>query len=107
MKTPTATLIEALRILSRDIESEDGTANAAIAEAADRLEELSRANEWQPITEDQKDGSYFLGATPQGVMRLRWWNGNKGGETRFCNFLGDDGNAYSPTLYMPVPKVTP
>jgi hypothetical protein len=36
------TLISALRILARDIQSEDGVANAAIAEAADRLAELSR-----------------------------------------------------------------
>ena len=35
----TETLIKALRILSRDIESCDGVANAAIAEAADRLQE--------------------------------------------------------------------
>jgi plasmid maintenance system antidote protein VapI len=43
MNTPrssTETLINALRILSRDIYSEDGVANAAISEAADRLEEL-------------------------------------------------------------------
>lgn len=38
--TDTTTLIEAMRILSREIESGDGVANAAIAEAADRLEEL-------------------------------------------------------------------
>ena len=40
--TETKTLIEALRILARDIQSEDGVANAAIAEAADRLEELAK-----------------------------------------------------------------
>lgn len=40
--TDTQTLIEALRILTRDIESGDGVANACIAEAADRLEELPR-----------------------------------------------------------------
>jgi len=40
MKTKTKTLIKALRILSRDIESDDGVANACVAEAADRLEEL-------------------------------------------------------------------
>ena len=37
-RTDTATLIKAMRILARDIESGDGVANAAIAEAADRLE---------------------------------------------------------------------
>jgi hypothetical protein len=35
-------LIAALRVLARDIHSDDGIANAAMAEAADRLEELSR-----------------------------------------------------------------
>lgn len=43
MKTPrssTETLIAAMRILSRDIQSGDGVANAAIAEAAQRLDEM-------------------------------------------------------------------
>jgi hypothetical protein len=40
MKTPTQTLAAALRILANDIESPDGVANAAIAEAAERLDEL-------------------------------------------------------------------
>lgn len=36
----TEILIESLRILSRDIESEDGVANAVIAEAAQRMSDL-------------------------------------------------------------------
>jgi signal transduction histidine kinase len=40
MKTNTQTLAAALRQLANDIESPDGVANAAIAEAAERLEEL-------------------------------------------------------------------
>jgi hypothetical protein len=40
MRSSTETLIEALRILANEIQSEDGVANAAIAEAADRMEEL-------------------------------------------------------------------
>lgn len=40
IKTDDKTLISALRILVRDIQSDDGVANACIAEAADRLEEL-------------------------------------------------------------------
>ena len=39
-KSSTETLIAAMRILARDIESGDGVANVAIAEAADRLAEL-------------------------------------------------------------------
>ena len=40
--TGTKTIIEALRILARDMQSDDGVANAAIAEAADRLEKQQR-----------------------------------------------------------------
>ena len=39
-KSDTKTIIGAMRILSREIYCEDGVATAAIAEAADRLEEL-------------------------------------------------------------------
>jgi len=42
MRSTTETLIAAMRILARDIQSGDGVANAAIAEAADRLEELQK-----------------------------------------------------------------
>ena len=40
MKTPTQPLAAALRQLANDIDSPDGVANAAIAEAAERLGEL-------------------------------------------------------------------
>lgn len=40
IKSDTKTLIAAMRILAEDIQSEDGVANSAIAEAANRLEEL-------------------------------------------------------------------
>ena len=50
MKSSTETLIAALRILARDIQSGDGVANAAIAEAADRLTELKRENADQGLT---------------------------------------------------------
>ena len=39
MNTPTETLVSAMRALANDIQSEDGVANAAIQEAAQRLEE--------------------------------------------------------------------
>jgi ABC-type transporter Mla subunit MlaD len=42
MKTPIETLIKALRILANDIQSDDGVANAAISEAANRLEEQQK-----------------------------------------------------------------
>lgn len=45
MKTDTTTLISAMRVLANDIQSADGVANAAIAEAADRLEMLQKEME--------------------------------------------------------------
>lgn len=39
MKSDTEKLIKAMRVLARDIQSDDGAANAAIAEAAVRLQE--------------------------------------------------------------------
>lgn len=39
-RTPTPVLIEAMLILARDIHSDDGVANTAILEAAQRLSEL-------------------------------------------------------------------
>lgn len=44
MKSKTETIIKAMRILSAEIHSDDGVANAAIAEAADRLDELQQRN---------------------------------------------------------------
>ena len=39
MKSSTRSLINALRVLDSEIQSEDGVANAVIAESAQRLEE--------------------------------------------------------------------
>lgn len=44
MKSSTETIIKAMYILSNDIQSQDGVANAAILEAAIRLEELDKEN---------------------------------------------------------------
>jgi hypothetical protein len=43
MRTDTQTLIAAMRHLAATIQSDDGVANAAIAEAADRLDEMHAA----------------------------------------------------------------
>lgn len=50
-RTPDATLIAALRILARDIKSGDGVANATVAEAAERLEELVEERLWISVGE--------------------------------------------------------
>jgi hypothetical protein len=61
--TKTETLIDALRILARDIQSDDGVANAAIAEAADRMRTMlglidgcyEVVEMWDAESEGQKD----------------------------------------------------
>ena len=50
-RTDDATLIAALRILARDIQSGDGCANACLLEAAQRLEELVEERRWIPVEE--------------------------------------------------------
>ena len=55
MQTSTPVLIKALEILSKDIQSEDGVANATIAEAADRLKLLyNTVNELKEIIHKAK-----------------------------------------------------
>ena len=58
-KTDTGTLIAALRILARDIESEDGIANSCIAEAANRLEELD-ALATEVVQASSRGDQYFI-----------------------------------------------
>ncbi|MGA0889454.1 MAG: hypothetical protein ACO3S0_16165 [bacterium] len=66
MKSSTETIIGAMRILARDIQSDDGVANIAILEAADRLEEQQ-----EEITELKKfiaEGKEVM-ATAETAMR--------------------------------------
>ena len=61
-RTPDATLISALRILARDIQSGDGVANACLLEAATRLEELVEERRWVPVKErlpELNEENYF------------------------------------------------
>lgn len=52
-KTRTSTLIKALRIIADDIKTEEGLYEAAIYEAAERLEELSVYEQNVKIGEEQ------------------------------------------------------
>jgi hypothetical protein len=45
MRTDTQTLAKAMDILAEEIQRGDGVANAAIAEAAERLRELTKSND--------------------------------------------------------------
>jgi hypothetical protein len=42
---PTSKLVKVLRILSKDIQSDDGVVNAALLQIANRLEALQKENE--------------------------------------------------------------
>jgi hypothetical protein len=62
-QSKTETIISAMRILADDIQSEDGVANAAIREAADRLDDLqSRAKTPCPWTRAADHGDVYQGA---------------------------------------------
>lgn len=67
-RAKTETIIQAMRILAEEIQSDDGVANAAISEAADRLEELRAAAEkrcvWTPDTD--------YGETYDGACGVKW-----------------------------------
>lgn len=59
MRSSTEDLISALRILAVDIESGDGVANACIAEAADRMEEMrTEINNQREIIKHLKESSH-------------------------------------------------
>jgi hypothetical protein len=63
-RTPDETLVKALRILARDIQSGDGLANACIAEAATRLEELVEERKtW--CTVDGRPGNFEIQPLPE------------------------------------------
>jgi hypothetical protein len=62
IRTDDATLVRALLVLSRDIHSDDGVANACIREAANRLEELTQ---WIPAEQRlPKSGVTVIGWRP-------------------------------------------
>lgn len=70
MRSTTETLIAAMRILARDILSGDGVANAAISEAADRLEEQqARIAELEQNGPEMQRGVNGAGAPWMGTMR--------------------------------------
>jgi hypothetical protein len=55
-RTPDATLIEAVRILSRTINTDDGVIPACLAEVSTRMEELVEERRWISVGERLPDG---------------------------------------------------
>ena len=71
MKTSTETLINAMRIFSRDIISDDGVANTFIAEAAQRLEEQQeRIKKLESENDDMREDLLMWGDTLRLQQRI-------------------------------------
>jgi Protein of unknown function (DUF551) len=75
-RTTDATLIEAVRILARDIHSEDGCANACLLEAAQRLEELVEERRWVPVGERLPQDNVAVLCCGDGVGAEMVWREN-------------------------------
>ena len=99
-KTDDATLIAALRILARDIQSGDGCANACLLEVAARLETLVDERRWVSVSER---------LPPDNVAVLCWVDGcgaemvwrEKG--QWFLSFAGYPISDSTYTHWMPLP----
>ena len=59
-RTDDATLIAAVRILSRRIQTEDGVIPACLAEVANRLETLVEERRWIPVGERLPEDNHWL-----------------------------------------------
>ena len=100
-RTHDATLIAAVRILARDIESGDSCANACLLEAAARLETLVEERRWVPVGEKLPGGN---------VGVLAWGPFNNGAEMVwreqgkwFLSFVGTYIPDSTYTHWMPLP----
>ena len=75
LKTPDNTLINALRILARDVESEDGVANAMLQEAAERFAELVLENQRPTLPDNEllkQQLDYAFEPLKQKLKKRRW-----------------------------------
>lgn len=85
-RAKTETIISAMRILADGIYSADGVANAAIAEAADRLAELNAQSKVCTWTEDVDECDTY-----DGSCGARWClaeGGPKENDVNFCPECG-------------------
>ena len=96
-RTDDATLIAAVRILSRTIQTDDGVIPACLSEVATRLEELVEERRWVPVGEKLPDR-----------MQTVWVLSSLGAHTAsldsFGQWLDDDENpAKKITHWQPLP----
>ena len=97
--TDDATLIAAVRILSRTITTEDGVIPACLAEVANRLETLVEERRWIPVGERlPKEGVEVLCLIRPDVVCV-------GYQTRDFGQVvwNDEGVLFRPTHWQPLP----
>jgi hypothetical protein len=112
MRSSTETLIAACKELAATVQSDDGVANSALMEIAERLEELSRYAYFNhPIETAPKDGTKILVCTKDGECGVAHWGqismaGDMGWQV---SVVSTDWNYYeyisNPRYWMPLPKV--
>ena len=90
MKSSTETIIGALRVLARDIQTDDGVINACLSEAAERLEEMSVMSNSQMMEDDKQNAA----------MQKAWleFNGGIKEDVTFDEQLSED--------FMPPPNLS-
>ena len=71
-RTPDATLIEAVRILARTINTEDGVISACLAEVATRLAELVAERRWVSVVERLPEIEERVDVAGQGRDFIAW-----------------------------------
>ena len=76
MNPKTQTLVSALRVLSVEIQSEDGVANAVVAEAADRLTLMANLvarhiEETKKDTQEMKTACETMNGATETIQRLK------------------------------------
>jgi len=89
-RSATKTIIGAMRILAVDIISDDGVANAAISESADRLEELSLPDERICKWTDNINSGRHNYSTECGNSFYFEIGTVKGNRAKFCMFCGGE-----------------
>lgn len=88
-RAKTETIIKAMLILANDIVSEDGVANAAIREAAERLEELHGGDK-KPCKWSPPDGYHddYMAACGYSVEYEEGCGGPRQHGTKYCPRCG-------------------
>ena len=84
-RTPDAKLIEAVRILSRTINTEDGVIAACLAEVAARLEELVEQRRWVPVGERLPEDEEWVDIAGEWGDYVGWYDA-----VRWHNLFDDD-----------------